>query len=227
MKTIFFDPGHGGHDPGAVGATALRESELTLYVAQRTREILQAANVSLQIGMSRETDRFVTLSQRATMANAMHADLFLSIHFNSAENHRARGHEVYTSPGETSADPFATDLFAVWCEEFPEQPARKDLGDGDPDKEAKFTVLRQTHMPAALYECGFISNRASETLFRDRNYLDRMAGALARGVLRHLGHHESPIKPVPPPCQLTVAELQQRAQLLQQDIDKLRLRLSS
>lgn len=228
MTRITLDPGHGGHDPGAIGPTGIQEKDLTLYVALRTKESLEA-DPAIDVHLTRHNDRYVLLSDRARSANANQSDLFLSIHFNSATNHRARGHEVFTSPGETGADPFASNLFAAWCEEFPDQPARKDLRDGDHDKEAKFTVLTATHMPAALYECGFLSNRESESRFKDPAYLDCMATAFARGILHHL---EKPLAAPPPDPRLPeslsghVAQLQELLVAMDEQLATLARRVS-
>lgn len=80
-----------------------------------------------------------------------------SIHGNAFGVESVNGIEVYTSPGETLSDPIATEMFYK-LEELLHWKMRPGLGDGDPDKEAKFTVLVRTHMPAVLSEVGFYTN---------------------------------------------------------------------
>jgi N-acetylmuramoyl-L-alanine amidase len=137
--------------------------------------------VGLDARLTRVTDKFVTLTDRARLANQLGAVLFLSVHCNAADR-PARGYEVWTTPGRTGADPFATHLFNAFRAAYPTTPARVDTTDGDPDKEAKFTVLTATRMPAALFELDFIHTPAGDQLFRDPKELQRMAEALAKGV---------------------------------------------
>src|SRR5690606_27360960 len=79
---IMIDPGHGGKDPGAVG-NGLKEKDLTLDIAKRIQYILQSEYTGVQVRLTRETDTYLDLSERARMANQWGADLFLSIHINA------------------------------------------------------------------------------------------------------------------------------------------------
>ena len=81
VNTIVIDAGHGGHDPGALGAEGTQEKDITLDLARRLRDRLQARD-DYQILMTRESDRFVALGDRVTFANERAADLFVSIHIN-------------------------------------------------------------------------------------------------------------------------------------------------
>lgn len=82
---------------------------------------------------------------------------FHSIHGNAFGIESVNGIEVYTSPGLTLSDPIATEMF-LQLQEWLGWKMRPGLGDGDPDKEAKFTVLVKTRMPAVLSENGFYTN---------------------------------------------------------------------
>jgi N-acetylmuramoyl-L-alanine amidase len=93
VSRIVIDAGHGGHDPGANGH-GLTESELTLDVAQRLRKLLEA-QPGMDVVMTRDSDVFIPLEERAAIANREGADLFLSIHANASRNPQARGIETY------------------------------------------------------------------------------------------------------------------------------------
>jgi N-acetylmuramoyl-L-alanine amidase len=93
ISRIVIDAGHGGHDPGTM-ANGLRESELVLDVARRLAALLRK-QTDIEVVMTRETDVFIELEQRTVIANREGADLFLSIHANSARNLQARGVETY------------------------------------------------------------------------------------------------------------------------------------
>lgn len=188
MKTpplIKLDAGHGGNDSGAVGIRGIREKDVALKVTLMLGSLLTAAGVA--VSYTRTEDRFIELSERATMANRANADLFLSIHCNSSDRRSATGFEVFTTPGETEADELATALFVEYAKAFPKKLKRIDDKDGDPDKEASFAVLRLSRMPSALFELDFISNPEVEAWLAEEANQQTMAEALCNGVLRYLG----------------------------------------
>ncbi len=90
VRRVVLDPGHGGHDPGAVGPAGLREKDVTLDVAHRAAPIL-ARELGVSTLLTRDSDDFVALDERAARANAFQADLFVSIHCNASEDPSARG----------------------------------------------------------------------------------------------------------------------------------------
>ncbi len=93
VKTIVIDAGHGGKDPGAIGRKGLREKDVVLKVALKTRDALRKKGY--KVILTRSTDKYLPLEERTAIANTKNADLFLSIHANSAPNRRARGLETY------------------------------------------------------------------------------------------------------------------------------------
>ncbi|MBO4281731.1 MAG: N-acetylmuramoyl-L-alanine amidase [Bacteroidales bacterium] len=95
IKTIVIDAGHGGHDPGAVGATGSHESMVVLDVALRLGKIIQQQYPDVKVVYTRKTDVFVELYKRAEIANRNKADLFISLHCNSSPNATAYGTETF------------------------------------------------------------------------------------------------------------------------------------
>lgn len=93
VTRVVLDPGHGGNDPGAMGPTGLKEKDVALAIAHKVAPVLARSGV--QIILTRDDDRFVTLEERTARANAFGADLFVSIHCNAAENKTKRGVETY------------------------------------------------------------------------------------------------------------------------------------
>ena len=183
LKTsITLDPGHGGHDPGALSPRGLKEKDVALKVCLRTAALLQPV---MPVHLTRSDDRFIELAERAAIANRNGCGFFLSVHCNSGPPGQGSGFEVFTTRGETAADPFAIDLFREFAGEFPGHAKRMDLSDGDEDKEADFAVLRHSRMPAALFELEFIHTERGHQLLSDPAVLERMARALARGIYRH------------------------------------------
>jgi N-acetylmuramoyl-L-alanine amidase len=181
---ICLDPGHGGPDSGAVGPTGLRESDAALSIAKYIRRGMMDSGH--EIVCTRSDDRGLSLVDRCDVANYALADLLLSIHCNAFSNPAAHGYEVWTSQGQTVADPVAERLFISIGDAFPRLAARFDKTDGDYDKEAGFVVLTQSMMAAVLVEVAFISNPIEEKWLRDVGWKMRMAGAIVSGVNRRI-----------------------------------------
>jgi N-acetylmuramoyl-L-alanine amidase len=93
VSRVVLDPGHGGKDTGAVGPGNVREKDVTLDIAHRVAPVL--AGQGMQVVLTRDDDRFVSLEERTARANAFGADLFLSIHCNASESKGRRGIETY------------------------------------------------------------------------------------------------------------------------------------
>lgn len=108
---VVIDAGHGGHDPGAVNReTGEREKDVTLAIAQAIRdELVKSGRV--RVALTRDDDRFLVLQERYGIARQLNADLFISIHADSADNDKARGATVYTL-SETASDREASRLAA-------------------------------------------------------------------------------------------------------------------
>jgi N-acetylmuramoyl-L-alanine amidase len=94
IRRIVIDPGHGGHDPGAVGPSGLQEKDVVLAIGLRLRELIKE-ELGLDVVMTRSTDVFIPLEERTAIANKVNADLFLSVHANAATNRNAAGIETY------------------------------------------------------------------------------------------------------------------------------------
>ncbi|HEX8412831.1 MAG TPA: N-acetylmuramoyl-L-alanine amidase [Sphingomicrobium sp.] len=93
---VVIDPGHGGHDPGAVAVSGeIREKELTLALGRELRDMLVQRG-RVRVAMTREGDRYLPLEDRAAVARRLGASLFLSLHMDSAPNPLARGASVYS-----------------------------------------------------------------------------------------------------------------------------------
>jgi len=183
---IVIDPGHAGRnvDPGAVNqSTGLQEADVALFVSKLVETQLLAAGHEVKLTRTdweqAETD---DLNVRTSLSNDWGADLFVSIHCNSAVSPNAAGYEVWTSPGDTEGDALATCIYAQIAIEFPDRTGRADYSDGDPDKESRFYVLVHTNAPACLVEMAFISNDEEAALLSDVAWQTRYARAIARGV---------------------------------------------
>ena len=93
-KRVVIDPGHGGHDPGAVGPNKLCEKDAVLDIALKLRKIL-SEDPGLEVYLTRDKDIFIPLEERTAIANSKNADLFVSVHANASPRRDARGMETY------------------------------------------------------------------------------------------------------------------------------------
>lgn len=94
IRRIVVDPGHGGHDPGAIGAGGTREKDVVLQIGLRLAKKLRE-ELGVEVVMTRSTDVFLELQERTALANKVGADLFVSVHANAALNRATSGIETY------------------------------------------------------------------------------------------------------------------------------------
>lgn len=171
--TIFLDAGHGGKDPGALG-NGIKEKDIALAVALNTGEILKKHNIDVKY--SRTTDIYVSLSDRANMANNSNADAFLAFHCNSF-NGNFKGIETYSYPGSAKGAVLAKCIHDSVIENGVYTTNRGT-------RTANFAVLRETKMPATLIEMGFIDNPQDDKILKNKQ--DDLAEAIAEGILKFL-----------------------------------------
>ncbi|MBD8037067.1 N-acetylmuramoyl-L-alanine amidase [Solibacillus sp. A46] len=175
-KRIFIDPGHGGHDPGAIGANS-KEAENVLAVAIALEKKLKAQGY--EVKLSRRTNVYVTLNDRAKIANEWGADIFISFHDNSAVNKTATGFETYIFNGSVSTNTIK--LQKAIHEYIVRGIGLRDRG----MKRANFAVIRLTKMPAVLIEYGFISNLNDERIIAFE--IEKQARLTYEGINNYFG----------------------------------------
>ncbi len=107
-RLLMLDPGHGGRDPGAISRTGMHEKDITFDIARRMARLLEGRK-GITTKLTRNGDVFLPLAERVRIGRESRADLFLSIHADSAPNTLARGLSVYTLSANAS-DEFAKNL---------------------------------------------------------------------------------------------------------------------
>src|SRR5690625_1353986 len=175
MAKIMIDPGHGGNDPGAVGSKS-KEKDNVLKVAKKLKTLLEKYGHTVK--MTRSTDVFISLTQRANMANSWGADYFISLH-NNAASPSATGFETFVYNGGVSqkTKQFQNAIHSAIASKI----GIRDRG----KKSANFAVLRQTKMPAVLIEYAFISNVNDEKILI--NEVNKLAELTCDGVIDAIG----------------------------------------
>lgn len=175
-KTVVLDAGHGGSQTGALYA-GVNEKDINLAVAKKVEAILlrQGYNVV----MTRAEDTMVGLYDRADIANAVEADVFVSIHSNAAENSTDfTGIYTYYHPSSRRGARLAQAIQTPLCE----LTGGIDRG----IKDADFVVLRETNMCAVLVEMGFMTNSGELQRLITPSYQDKLAAGIAEGIVTYL-----------------------------------------
>ena len=176
-RPVVIDAGHGGHDPGAPGVIGIPEKDINLPVALKVAQKLKARGIP--VILTRSTDVFVELNERADIANRAGAALFVSIHSDASEaNPDARGYTVFTarSPDGQSvalADGLSRRMTAAGVTSRGVQ-------------QSNLRVLVRTICPAALVELGFLTNSYEAQALAMPGYQDRLAQAVADGIVGYL-----------------------------------------
>ncbi|MDI6907683.1 MAG: N-acetylmuramoyl-L-alanine amidase [Thermoanaerobacterales bacterium] len=184
-RTVVLDAGHGGSDPGAIGATGLKEKDVTLAIVLETARLLEQRGVN--VVLTRDDDRFVDLYERAAIANAAAADLFVSVHCNSHTTSSPVGTETYycAQPDNAAAAGQAEErarLAQLIHKHLLAELQRPDRG----VKTAGFAVIRATDIPSVLAEAAFISNPEEESLLARDDFRRKAAGAVVDAILEFL-----------------------------------------
>jgi N-acetylmuramoyl-L-alanine amidase len=200
-RTVVLDPGHGGDDKGTTSPRKVHEKLLVLDISKRVRNRLEARGINVEL--TREDDRFVELTSRCRKAAALKANVFVSIHANSAgKNRTVNGAETFVlalpnrystgSYGDGTASSTINpankfDLASLALGFRIQQNLTKTTGQDDRGvKRARFEVLREAPCPAALVEVAFLSNPAEETLALDPAGREKIARGIADGIAAYL-----------------------------------------
>jgi N-acetylmuramoyl-L-alanine amidase len=198
-RVIVIDPGHGGNNFGTVSALDGRfEKEFTLDWAKRLKPLLETNG--WQVFLTRTSDVYVTNADRVVFAEARHADLFISLHFNSTANRNEKtgGIETYCITPTGMPSTLTRGFADPWFENLPNnnfdaqnlqlavhvQNALRVTGLEDRGvRRSRFdTVLRGQNRPAILIEGGYLSNPTEAKLIESADYRQKLAQAVANAL---------------------------------------------
>lgn len=179
---IFVDAGHGGTDPGAIGNEVI-EQAVNLNVANRLAELLRRGGYEVKQYRTTATENVLPgksadLTNRARTANEWGADYFISIHTNSSVNPAANGFEAYVYRLGGVSQSLAESI----VKSFVVRLGSKDNG----VRVANFAVLRQTRMPAALLELGYLSNPTEALNLNSPAWQNAAAEAIYQGIYNYV-----------------------------------------
>jgi N-acetylmuramoyl-L-alanine amidase len=177
---IVVDPGHGGKDPGTISRSGLMEKTVTLPVATELARLLREDG--FDVAMTRRSDVFIELDERAAIANRFGADLFISIHADACPDPFMRGFTVYTCQG-AAADSRGIAVAVA-------EALRGSEGEGLGMRQANYRVLVMTQCPAILVELGYLSNGLDAEMLADRAVQMQLARSIADGIGEYFARQE-------------------------------------
>jgi N-acetylmuramoyl-L-alanine amidase len=180
LVKICLDAGHGGKDSGATG-NGLEEKNLTLDIIKRINDLLKNYQ-NVETILTRDSDVFVELSERANIANRANADAFLSVHINAATATSARGYEdhIYTHVGDKTKayqNVMHKEIFNT------AYSGMEDRG----KEQSDFAVVRETDMQAILTENLFITNSKDAAFLAQAANREKIAEGHVNGFVQYFG----------------------------------------
>lgn len=184
-RTIVIDAGHGGHDPGTV-PNGVKEKDINLAVVLKLNNALKEKGYN--VILTRNSDVYVDLTERAEIANRNDADIFISLHCNSISSSDIKGIQVLYCPAFNS-DVKETD-------NYPLSKALMDAliqGTGAVNKgiikRPELAVLRRTKMPAALIEMGFLTNKEEAAKLQTEAYQNLIVESIVKGIENYFNEY--------------------------------------
>jgi len=174
---VVIDPGHGGKDVGATGASVLYEKDFTLSLSKKVKEILEKEQ-KIQVYMTREDDTFISTKDkyRPKFANELDADLFISIHGNTFEDSKVSGTESYYYHEKFKSFAEIMHKHVVSSTGFNDRGVRKE----------DLFIVRDTDMPSVLLEIGYLTNPQEEQKMLNDEFQYSVAESICDGVKEYL-----------------------------------------
>ena len=221
IGTVVLDAGHGGHDPGATASwqwedhVYLQEKTITLELVRKIADALRAARPDIDLVLTRDSDTYLALQDRADVAAKLNPGVgksivFVSVHANSSPSAESSGFEILVKQTDKRLR-FLDAQVQDWAiARFANQTAselnrllnrenllfatavREQMAKNFPQardrgvKEQDVWVLNASKVPSVLVEVGFVSNSDDAYLMTQQTWLDQMADTLAAGILAYI-----------------------------------------
>jgi N-acetylmuramoyl-L-alanine amidase len=170
---VVIDPGHGGHDVGATGASGQYEKDFTLSLSKKVKELLEQ-ETDIEVFMTRADDTHISQESRyrPKYANEINADVFVSIHGNTFADSNVTGTETFYY------HKYSKSFAEIIHHHLIQATGFKDRG----VKKEEFFVLKDTDMPAVLLEIGYLTNPQDESEMLTDSFQNRVAQAIVDGI---------------------------------------------
>lgn len=187
--TIVVDAGHGGRDPGKIGANNVQEKDINLSIALKLKSLLEQNDINVimtrveDIGLYSESDsnkKVADMKKRVEIINNSNAVLAVSIHQNSFTQESIWGAQVFYYASSKHGKDYAKVI---------QNQLVVSLKDGNKRTEKAndtYYLLRKTECPFVIVECGYLSNRRESELLVNDTYQEKMAWAIHLGILSYV-----------------------------------------
>ncbi len=172
-KTIMIDPGHGGRDNGTTGSSGTIEKKLTLQTSKLLYNKLRASGAN--VILTRNSDTYLSLSTRVSMAHYQNVDAFISIHYDSVTDSTVKGMTTYYY--STSQKPLAASIHMSTQNQTKLKNRGVRFGD--------YHVLRENRQKAVLIELGYLSNPTEELLLTSSGYQEQVTNGIHQGLIQY------------------------------------------
>ena len=173
---IGIDAGHGGHDPGAIGARGTREKDIVLDIQYKLLAILEKQGH--KVILSRKKDEFVSLEERVKIFNKAHCDRIISLHINAFTSPAPNYLSAWIVASGGNAEQMSKAILP--CLEKTSGWTNGGI------RKSNFYIVRKTIAPAVLLELGFISNPQQEEELKQEDFRLKLAHAINCGLYLHL-----------------------------------------
>lgn len=190
-KVVLIDAGHGGNDPGGVGASGTVEKHINLSIAQKLKGYLDEQGYTSV--MIRETDealydpnnltttkKSADFKKRKEIIKEYNCDIFISIHLNKFPESKYYGAQVFYLKGSEESQRFGI---------LVQNELKRVIGRGNTrvaKASSDYYLLKGNTIPSIIVECGFLSNAEEERLLADDNYQNHLAYAIFSGITKYL-----------------------------------------
>lgn len=186
--TIIIDPGHGGKDPGKVGTKGTLEKDINLEIALYLKELLESQDTKVIMTRTEDKDLSTTttnfkisdMKERVALLQQSNADLVISIHQNSYTDPKVYGAQCFYHTDSTEGEELASIIQHQIIVSTNQTKIREIKSNND------YYLLKHSHVPTVIVECGFLSNPEDEKLLLTDEYQRKMAWAIHLGILQYL-----------------------------------------
>lgn len=181
QKTVILDPGHGGWDPGKTGTNGDNEKDINLEIALLVQQYLEQAGAV--VILTRNTDESLSdhkredLARRTQLIEEAAGDILISIHQNSYPSPKIAGAQTFYHTGDPQGQALAECIQSRLKSELDPVNHRQAKANLD------YYILKNSELPAAIVECGFLSNEAEEAKLNDADYQNQVAWSIYLGIL--------------------------------------------
>jgi N-acetylmuramoyl-L-alanine amidase len=172
--TVVIDAGHGGADNGAISKDGIKEKDITLSIAKKIADL--NSNPHIKILLSRNDNELLSVKDRVAFSKKNNADLFISLHVNAAENKQLNGFSVLIDKENSAKNMLLGSTLIDELKKFYQTEEKIGV------RENGIWVLDKNVCPAALIECGFLSNSSDEAFITDKTNQEKIARNILKGI---------------------------------------------